>query len=42
MLSLVVVVEIFIYIGVVLWAGLLLARIKFYLLCCAKEVNLYN
>ena len=41
-LSLVVVVEIFIYIRVVLWAGLLLGSIKFYLLCCAKEVNLYN
>ena len=42
MLSLIVVVEIFIYIRVVLWAGLLLGSIKFYLLCCAKEVNLYN
>ena len=42
MLSLVVIVEIFIYIRVVLWAGLLLGSIKFYLLCCAKEVNLYN
>ena len=41
-LSLVVVVEIFIYIRVVLWAGLLFGSIKFYLLCCAKEVNLYN
>ena len=41
-LSPVVVVEIFIYIGVVLWAGFLLGSIKFYLLCCAKEVNLYN
>ena len=42
MLSLVVVVEIFIYIRVLLWAELLLGRIKFYILCCAKEVNLYN
>ena len=39
MLSLIVVVEIFIYIWVVLWAGLLLGSIKFYLLCCAKEVT---
>ena len=33
--------DIYIY-WVVLWAGLLLGRIKFYLFCCAKEVNLYN
>ena len=33
--------DIYIY-WVVLWAGLLLGSIKFYLLCCAKEVNLYN
>ena len=42
-LSLVVVVEdIYIYWGCTVFLGFYWVALSFYLLCCAKEVNLYN